>query len=326
MTHLRTAFRLFSLLVFLLAVSSAAHAQATRTWVSGVGDDVNPCSRTAPCKTFAGAISKTFIGGEIDALDDGGYGTVTITKSITIDGGGHLASVLASGTNGINVNFTAAANANDPQRRVTLRRLSINGTGASGAVGTSTGLKGINISTNNANLAVHVENCYIQNFTQVGIDTSGVAATGVYLSVKDTNIQNTQVGVNITTSTGFIQANLDHARIEKNAGNGVTVGVHGHVYVRESEIIFNSDGISMAAGVTDGTAHVESTFVGSNTVGIRNGGTGSIVDISNTSIIENGTGLATSSGAAGGGINSHGNNQIANTGTPGTAPNGIGQQ
>src|SRR5882762_1005645 len=88
--------------------SSAAHAQATRTWVSGVGDDANPCSRTAPCKTFAGAISKTAAGGEIDALDPGGYGTVTITKGITIDGGGgQVASVLAAGVNGIIVNAPA---------------------------------------------------------------------------------------------------------------------------------------------------------------------------------------------------------------------------
>ncbi len=71
-----------------------AQAQASRTWVSGVGDDANPCSRTAPCKTFAGAISKTAAGGEIDALDPGGFGAVTITKAITIDGGGSLASVL----------------------------------------------------------------------------------------------------------------------------------------------------------------------------------------------------------------------------------------
>ncbi|WP_315713972.1 MULTISPECIES: hypothetical protein [unclassified Bradyrhizobium] len=85
---------------FLILASPGAHAQATRTWVSGVGDDVNPCSRTAPCKTFAGAISKTAAGGEIDVLDPGGYGAVTITKSITIDGGGTMASILASATNG----------------------------------------------------------------------------------------------------------------------------------------------------------------------------------------------------------------------------------
>src|SRR5438477_12968462 len=93
-----------SLVPILLCLATGAYAQATRTWVSGVGDDVNPCSRTAPCKTFAGAISKTAPGGEIDALDDGGFGQVTITKSITIDGGGHLASILASGGIGVSVN------------------------------------------------------------------------------------------------------------------------------------------------------------------------------------------------------------------------------
>ena len=74
-------------MLFSLCFAAPASAQATRTWISGVGDDANPCSRTAPCKTFAGAISKTAEGGEINALDPGGYGAVTITKSITIDGG-----------------------------------------------------------------------------------------------------------------------------------------------------------------------------------------------------------------------------------------------
>ena len=88
--------------------AAPAQAQATRTWVSGVGDDANPCSRTAPCKTFAGAISKTTTGGEIDALDPGGFGGVTISKAITIDGGfGNTAGVLVSGTNGITINAPA---------------------------------------------------------------------------------------------------------------------------------------------------------------------------------------------------------------------------
>ena len=104
-------------------------AQASRTWVSGVGDDANPCSRTAPCKTFAGAISKTAAGGEIDALDPAGYGAVTITKGITIDGGGgQVASVLVSGTNGIVVQA-------GPSDTVILRNLRINGIG--------TGINGI---------------------------------------------------------------------------------------------------------------------------------------------------------------------------------------
>src|SRR5437016_11965092 len=107
---------------------SAAHAQATRTWVSGVGDDANPCSRTAPCKTFAGAISKTAAGGEINCLDPGGYGVVTITKAITINCEGTLGSILSALTNGVNVNA-------GPTDRVVLRGIEISGVG--------TGLTGI---------------------------------------------------------------------------------------------------------------------------------------------------------------------------------------
>src|SRR5216684_8686022 len=99
--------RVLSAVILVLGVSVVANAQATRTWVSGVGDDANPCSRTAPCKTFAGAISKTAKGGEIDALDPGGFGAVTITKSITIDGKAPFApySTLAPGFSGININI-----------------------------------------------------------------------------------------------------------------------------------------------------------------------------------------------------------------------------
>jgi len=75
---------LLILIISSLGIASAS-AQASRTWVSGVGDDANPCSRTAPCKTFAGSISKTVAGGEIDCLDPGGFGALTITKAVTID-------------------------------------------------------------------------------------------------------------------------------------------------------------------------------------------------------------------------------------------------
>src|SRR6516164_6447636 len=117
---------LFALLFGLAAAT--AHAQATRTWVSGVGDDANPCSRTAPCKTFAGAIAQTAAGGEIDALDPGGFGAVTITKAITIDGGaGQIAGVLVSGTNGIVIQ----AGPTDVVTLRNLRNVSI-GTGLNG--------------------------------------------------------------------------------------------------------------------------------------------------------------------------------------------------
>src|SRR3712207_3107698 len=98
--------------------ATSAQAQATRTWVSGVGDDVNPCSRTAPCKTFAGAISKTAAGGEINCLDPGGFGAVTITKSMTIDCRGTQGSILSAlAPTGVNVNGTNII--------VTLRNLKI---------------------------------------------------------------------------------------------------------------------------------------------------------------------------------------------------------
>src|SRR3984957_12381204 len=132
-----------------------ADSQASRTWVSGVGDDANPCSRTAPCKTFAGAISKTAPGGEIDALDPGGFGSVTITKSITLDGGfGQNASILATGgPNGINI-VVGSAN-------VSIRNLSIQGAG--------TGGNGISLTGAGS---VHIEHCIISNFTGDGIHLS----------------------------------------------------------------------------------------------------------------------------------------------------------
>src|SRR5436853_4497805 len=125
----RFTLKAFAFLALTCAFATAAQAQATRTWVSGVGDDVNPCSRTAPCKTFAGAISKTAAGGEIDCLDPGGFGTVTITKSILIDGthGAGFGSILASGTNGVNVNDSASGSPNTIVVR--LHSLSINGAG-----------------------------------------------------------------------------------------------------------------------------------------------------------------------------------------------------
>ena len=132
----------------LCLVPSILFAQATRTWVSGVGDDANPCSRTAPCKTWAGAISKTAVGGEMNALDPGGFGALTITKAITVDGGSAFASVLASGTNGIVINLTTPG-------KVTLRNLSINGAG--------TGLSGVRVISSAAS-TLNLENVQIRNF------------------------------------------------------------------------------------------------------------------------------------------------------------------
>src|SRR5437588_1311663 len=146
----------FTVLGLLVFGTVMMHAQASRTWVSGVGDDANPCSRTAPCKTFAGAISKTAAGGEIDALDPAGYGAVTITKGITIDGGGgQVASVLVSGTNGIVVQA-------GPSDTVILRNLRINGikNGANG------GLSGVRFISGGSLI---VDKCEIFGFLNNGV-------------------------------------------------------------------------------------------------------------------------------------------------------------
>src|SRR5437899_12862459 len=152
---IRTYLQILAVFASIIFAAAAANAQATRTWVSGVGSDANPCSRTAPCKTFAGAISKTAEGGEIDALDPAGYGTLTITKSITIDGGtgSGWASVLDSGTNGFIVNVTS----NPSTAVVILRNISIQGVKQCVTAGCQ-GLKGIRWTAGNA---LHVENCII---------------------------------------------------------------------------------------------------------------------------------------------------------------------
>jgi hypothetical protein len=167
--------RTASVFVACLFFSSSAFAQATRTWVSGVGDDVNPCSRTAPCKTFAGAISKTATGGEISVLDPGGYGAVTITKPITISGVGTQASILASAVTGVIVNITMVIPA-PHQNVVTLRNLQINGSG------TTLGISGVRVLG-----ATHVilDNVNIFGFSTNGViteDTSKMSINGGVIS------------------------------------------------------------------------------------------------------------------------------------------------
>jgi hypothetical protein len=318
MTKMKFALNALGVATIIFAAVSLSQAQATRTWVSGVGDDANPCSRTAPCKTFAGAISKTFIGGEIDALDPGGFGAVTITKSITIDGC-CITSILASGTNGINVAI-AAGNANDPQRRVVIRHITINGTGANGTVGTATGLKGVNITAANS---VSIENCFIQNFTQQGVSAS-FAEDGAYLTIKDTNIINCNSGVLLATTVGKAFALLERTRVEKMAGNGILFGGGGNGILRDSVFTKNGgDGVSIAAGNTNGTISCDAVMTAFNNVGVRAGGAGSVLIISNTSIMNNTLGPAT----GGGTFITHGNNQISGNGTIGTTPTpNIGQQ
>jgi hypothetical protein len=266
---------LVSFALFVLS-SSLAFGQASRTWVSGVGDDANPCSRTAPCKTFAGAISKTAAGGEIDALDPAGYGAVTITKAITIDGGGgQVASVLVSGTNGIVVQA-------GPSDVVILRNLRINGIG--------TGINGIRFL---AGKALDVENCDIFGFTNNGIDIALGASAQV--TVKNTTVTNvTQVGLRAVTTAGTVQVSIDESQFTLD-GFGVWADSNSKVDVTRSRAAGNSSVgfISQATSSGISTMDVDTSFTVNNGTGLQAGGSvgASNLFVSRTFIADNGTGV-----------------------------------
>jgi hypothetical protein len=186
-----------SLVFFLQA--APAHAQASRTWVSGVGDDANPCSRTAPCKTFAGAISKTAVNGEINCLDPGGFGAVTITKSITIDCHEVFASILNAGTNAINIPFDSFAQT-DVRKTVRLRNINFNGV--------NTGLIGIRI-TGGAIItggAVFIEDCLIDgNFSGAARGISEERTGGGELFISNTTVRNMgQTAIQVNPGGGTV--------------------------------------------------------------------------------------------------------------------------
>ena len=308
--------------------AAPAHAQATRTWVSGVGDDVNPCSRTAPCKTFAGAISKTSAGGEIDCLDPGGFGTVTITKSITIDCTGTFGSILASATNGINVNDSASGFPNTI--RVVLRGLSINGaqTAAQNAQGNpGSGLTGINF-TSGASLTV--EDVIIQNFnagSAAGINfrPGGSAQLTVNNSViVDNGTGSTGGGIviNATGGSGSARATISNVELINNAGAGLSInstgntGPSGQVSISNSRMSRNTTGLSVLSpvGTTGLTVEVDNSIIFSNTTGIRSDGGSIQIGVSGTTIQANTSGLVS---ANGGTIQSWGDNRLIGNAVPG---------
>ena len=303
--------------VIALVMSTGAFAQATRTWVSGVGDDANPCSRTAPCKTFAGAISKTAAGGEIDALDPGGFGAVTITKSITLAGDGTLAGILNSLTNGIIVNAASTD-------VVIIRNISING-----APTASPGLNGIRIL---AAGTVHVENCNITRDGSAPPNGNGIlvanSAGTLRLFVNNTTIvQNGQTngsaGILIQpTGSGQVAAEIDNSRLNRNA-SGLTVDTTlttgaGIVSIRNSQVTGNLyDGILAKSGATGNLRiAVSSNFISDNGYaidsvsqgGVRADGAVAIIRVYDNHITDNHFGVNLTNG---GKIYSLGGNMIS---------------
>jgi hypothetical protein len=289
------------------AFGSVAHAQATRTWVSGVGDDANPCSHTAPCKTFAGAISKTATGGEIDVLDPGGFGAVTITKSISIESEGVIAGVLVSGTNGIVVNPT-------PGSVVVLRGLTFEGLG--------TGLSGILFNGSTGTL--HVENCFINGFTQNGIAFTPTGASELFVNGVTTR-DNTLNGIQIKPSgSGRASVTIDATHMVNNGQAGLLAEDGSTVTVRDSVVDGNNLG-AFANSTTSGPVALtlESTVSASNTTdGVRSSGANAAVRISNLTDTANAVGL---SATGGGQIISFGNNRVNGNTTNGSPTSTPGQ-
>jgi hypothetical protein len=282
MNKFRFTIKLAVIATFLFAFASVAQAQATRTWVSGVGDDANPCSRTAPCKTFAGAISKTAPSGEIDCLDPGGFGAVTITRSITIEGtdGAGFGSILASNTTGVIIN---AAGIN-----VILRNLSING--ANTTVGS--GVRFLN----GANLIV--DNCQIFGFSGTGTVGRGISvelAVSANVTVRSTDIQNCTKGIFLSTSAGTAQGNFDGVRIDQptaTASNAIELSSNGVAVIRNSFITRYQTGINITSG--SGAAIVLGTTIFNTTTAVNAGAT--TVRISDSQLVNNSTGVALAGG------------------------------
>ena len=310
MNKFRFTINILAIAIFTLAVASMAQAQASRTWVSGVGDDVNPCSRTAPCKTFAGAISKTAAGGEIDALDPAGYGAVTITKAMTIDGGGgQVASVLVSGTNGIVVQ----AGVGD---YVTLVNLRFQG------IRQSPSGPGLNAIRFTQGAGLNVINCYIWNFSQNGIDVSLNQSSNAQVFVKDSTIKNcANDGIAIlNSSTGIVKTTLERSSFVEN-GNGMHAKGRSVVSARNCDFsLSNTNGVFVDGATAIATVHVWQSVVSSNTANgflVGNGGSSSILVIAQNQIDRNGSFGVTI--GTGGSVATFSNNSIIGNGTDGCA-------
>jgi hypothetical protein len=275
-----------------LLASAPASAQATRTWVSGVGDDVNPCSRTAPCKTFAGAISKTAAGGEINCLDPGGFGGVTTIKAMTFNCGYTLGSILVAGGPGITIN----AGVND---RVNIRGLMITGVNQTVTPGTI-GVRIIGAKS------VSIENTVITAFSQQGIaDQRTAGNTNLF-------IRNSVISYNTGTGIGLGATNTSKTNIEGTSSInnlfGVAATTGNSVMIKRSVMAANADtGVEADSGAQ---VHVDDTSITNNTTGVQANGT---IRLSNSDILFNGTAVTGTGGQT------YGNNRINGNTAVGTA-------
>ncbi len=301
------SFFLATALVLFPGVVHLSFAQATRTWVSGVGDDANPCSRTAPCKTFAGAISKTAAGGIINALDPAGYGSVNITKAITIDGGNMLAGVLASQTNGVIVN----AGANDVVRLVNLDI-------ESPSSAAQAGLNGIRF-INGAHLVV--ERCRIFGFSQYGLDVEPSDALTHTVTVSESDFDSNTLGAILLKpgGTAVVRGTVSHSRLARN-GYGVRVMDNATATVINTTVSeglnhgLEASSTTSAAAVLNVIRSSVSNHLAASVAAVQSSGAQATVRLTGVGIFNNTIGF---SSVAGGTIASFHNNYSSGNTTAG---------
>ena len=288
----------------LFSVPASATVSNARSWVSGAaGDDNNPCTITAPCATFNGAFPKTQAGGEINCLDSGPFGALTITNAITIICGTVESGVMVSSGTG----FAVSASSTDI---VYLEGIDFEGGNA--------GSNGVQITSA---AAVHIVNCRVRGFTTAGINVSP-SSGGVVVDVIDSIIaDNPGEGILIKpTGSGAMRGFVDRSRITHNTGDGIFVNANvtsGSVKltVRDSESSTNgANGIGTFSNASVAQVQIDSATMTDNTTGLGANGAGSIVRFTRSTVFGNGTGVNQTSG---GSVLSYGTNAVDGNGTQG---------
>jgi hypothetical protein len=224
---------IFAALLLAVLFAGAAQAQTTRTWISGIGSDANPCSRTAPCRTFAGALGKTLAGGEISVLNPGTYGSVTINKSISIVAEGNEAGTITSVASTTILVNAAATDV------VHLRGLVMEGGGA-GAYA---------IRVENA-AEVFIENCLIKGFRGSPGTAVEVANTNAGARVFVSNsalVNNTRAIRAVPSGAGTTQVLVDNVTVDSNT-NGIAAQANATIRVNNSVVVGNNAAIGFAGG------------------------------------------------------------------------------
>ncbi|HWT91491.1 MAG TPA: right-handed parallel beta-helix repeat-containing protein, partial [Solirubrobacteraceae bacterium] len=248
MSRSRILLSLLALLATSMALApAAAQGQATRTWIaSGLdGDDVNPCSRTAPCKTLFGAYAKTAAGGEINALEPGGYGTLTVTKAITIDlsvAGGRGAVLNSGGISGLTVDAAATDD-------VVLRGLDIFGGGTFTPVPPCpfSGLRGVLLR--NAR-SLRIDDSTIGNQATAGIVVAPEASDPEVL-IDGVDLSNVcGRGIDVSPAAGRTANVTVHDTTVFNAGTALFAGAGGNVFLSGSVFASSGTGIDTSGGGT----------------------------------------------------------------------------